>query len=195
METRRSFTGHYPNTADLLQLMHHYPAYVATVASESALPSACASASPLPIAISFPPSGAEVSGFRLTLYAPHELKAGSPVPTVLRLQTTRSPEIALLSDDNPSGVDYDFILTRADGKPVLPRPEYTKMITRISRETISEECPSLMMVALDKRYDLVPGKYSIQAVRRLSEAIVTNDNLTSRDLATITSNTVELIVD
>jgi hypothetical protein len=176
-------------------MIHQYPAYNATVASESAQPGARDSASPLPAETKFPSGGAEVNGLQLSLYTPHEVKAGSNLPAVLRLRTTRSSAITLLSDDNPSGVDYDFTVTTGDGKPVLPRPDYVKMITRISRETIDAEHPSLMAVDLNKRFDLVPGMYRIHAVRSLNEVVVAGDRFTSRVLTTIVSNTVELIVD
>ncbi len=176
--------------------MMHVPAPAAIIAHAAQPSHACMdrSATPPP-GVTFEARGPQSGLLRLSLYVPPAVRRGERLVATLRLEVVHDEPLSLLSNDNPGGADYDFVVTDArTGKALAKRDDYIVMITRISYEAILRECPVYQSVTLTRAYDFPTGTFLIRATRRPTQVRQMGDRLETKRLPDIQSNVVPVTV-
>ncbi len=169
------------------------PAAIAQAAQPS--PACIQSSATLPAGATFDARGPQSGALRLSLYVPPAVQRGAPLVATLRLEVIQDRSLSLLSNDNPGGADYDLVVTDArTGTPLKKRDDYLTMITRISYEAVSRECPAYQSVSLSRPYDLPAGTFYVQATRRPTRVRQIHDRLETKRLPDIQSNVVTVTV-
>jgi hypothetical protein len=148
-----------------------------------------------PAGRTFEARGPQSGPLRLSLFVPASVKRGEPLLATLRLEDVSDEAMSLLSNDNPHGLDYDFVIKDArTGTEIAKRDDYIPMITRISSEAVAPGCPAFQSVSLTRSYDLPVGTYVIRARRRPARVVRLSEPIELVKLPVVQSNAVSVTV-
>lgn len=169
--------------------------YAAMTQASLPLPTCVPGNAGAPAMPTFEARGPQSGPLRLSLFVSASVMHGDPMLAVLRLEDVSDEPMSLLSNDNPHGLDYDFVVKDArTGTAIAKRDDFVGMITRISNEAVAPGCPAFQSVSLTRSYDLPVGTYLIRATRRPTRAVLVHDKLQLTKLPELQSNTVSVTV-
>jgi hypothetical protein len=137
--------------------------------------------------------GETSGGLALTLSLPRSARAGDSIIAAMKMQSADGQPRALLTDERPWGLEYQFEVRDAATGATVPVQYGLQTITTISRENVDARCAAYEVANLSHRVRLAPGRYLVRARRTPTEEISETPS-TLRKLPEVVSNDVTITI-